>query len=407
MPVARRKWAAFAVVAVVTGLLAPSVRAATTLTVQLSAEVPKGFSARMYAPLENGIPTINIHKDDIVNFMGGAAILPVGTGPHEFFSENGGGLDEPIGLIASDPDADLTEPFPSDAPYKFNPLFFEVIACGGTEDDPCTFDGSGPFFNPGDREVFGGNTFVQITAQPGDVLWAVSIYAPSRYTTMKINVVPGGEDATTQAEIDAAYEELHALDVDTAQALDAKLSEATTRHKDKQTGKWVYDAYAGYDTGNIALFAMYPAKLTINEGDTVRWHFNQLEIEFHTATFPFNRALDIGANGFLPVCDADGDAGDGPDTFDVDFETFTCPPGSGQLELDLSRELTAEAGNGRFPGGLENSGLRGMVVPTAPDLPGGGAAWDVKFTKASGAKGYKYLCAVHGSQMSGKVVVKS
>lgn len=404
---ARRRWAALAVVAVVTGLLAPSARAATTLTVQIGADVPKGFSSRMYAPQVNGISTIKIHMDDIVNLKGGAGILPVGTGPHEFYSDNGGGLDEPFGFFASDPDADLTDPFPSDAPYKINPILTQVVNCGATEDDPCVYDGTGGIFNPGDRFPFDGNTFVQIAAQPGDVFWAVTLYAPNRHNVMKIMVVPGGEDTTTQAEIDAAYEHMRAVDVDTAQALDAKLSKTATKHKDKQTGNWVYDAYAGYDTGVIALFAMYPAKIALNEGDTVRWHFDQLEIEIHTATFPFNEGLRIAGEGFLPVCDPDGDAGAGPDSFDVDFETFTCPPGSGDLELDLSRELTAQAGNGKFPGGIESSGVRGLMVPSAPDLPGGGDPWDVKFTKASGKKGYKYLCAVHGSEMSGKIVVKS
>jgi plastocyanin len=151
---------------------------------------------------------------------------------------------------------------------------------------------------------------------------------------------------------------------------------------------------------------MYPEKIKLDKGDTVRWHFDDLVNDFHTVTMPYKKALDISNNGFLPVCDPDGD-GDGPDTFDVDFETFTCPPASGDLELDLTRDLTAQSGNGKFGGnGLESSGLKFSELPSAPGLAGGGESWDVKFTEKSNDEGYRYICAVHGKFMSGWVVVK-
>jgi hypothetical protein len=400
----KSKVAALAVMGLVAGLLIPPARAGAPLTIELGADVPKGFSARVYAPPVDGVPSIQVHKGDVVNLYNGMALLPVGLGPYEWYSEQGGGIDRPASFVETDPDPDVADPFESEADVKFNDSFFENVTCGDTAADPCVFDGSNAPLNPGDREQYDFNFFVQIDAEPGETIWGVTGYAPSKDLSLRIDVVPDGDAVTTQAQVDDAYTRLHERDVDTALALDAKLIKKATSHK--VGSRRVWDAYVGYDTDVIALFAMYPKKIKLAKGDTVRFHFDQLNIEFHSAVFPVDRALDVAANGFMPVCDPDGDAGPANDNFTVDFETFTCEPGTGNLEIDLTTLMTAEAGNGSFNGNdFENSGLRSQNLPSAPGLAGGGEPWDLKFTKKSNNKGFEYICGFHGREMKGFVVV--
>jgi plastocyanin len=388
--------------------------AAETFTVQLGLGVPKGFSARALAPREGTTATINIHKGDTVNLVGGANLLPVGQGPLAWKADYATDLDDPFAPFFSDPDADLTEPFPTDAPYKFGPAFIGAPApCGDDATSQCVFDGSNS--NPvtgtlaaGDRSGSDGNWFVRIDANPGQTIWAAPSFGPVNIkTTLRIQVVANNETATTQTAIDAAKAELTTLERDTARALDAKMRRTSTKHKTK-SGTVVWDAFAGVDTQTIALLAMYPANLVIHKGDKVRWHFSALQVEDHTVTFPFGYAAGengLANNGVVPVCDPDGDGGEGPDTFTVDFETFECADPTDELELDLTRELVSKSGDGKFPGGKEHSGVRGSNIPETPDTPPNDAPYDLKFTKKN-LDGYKYACAIHGGFMKGFVTVK-
>lgn len=385
-------------------------QATADYTVEMGFEVPHGFSSRTLAPIDHGTPTLNVAKNAVIDLFGGAALLPEGTGPLEWHSENTQELDSPFGFILSDPDADLEEPFPTDAPYKFNAGLDTPTdsTCGSTADAPCEFDGTSFLWGgnrftgaPGDPE---GHFFVEITANPNTTLWATSPFGVNRLATLKINVVSTGVD--TQTFVDDAAADIRTTETDAASALHAKLSKASTSHK--VGGKRVWDAYAGYDTDTFALLDFYPTKLVIKKGDKVRWHFSQLTIEQHGLAFPLDSAKNIAANeAFIPVCDPDGDSGEGPDTNTVDFETFSCP--SGTLELDMGRVFTAESGDGKFPGGatkVETSGFRGHNIPSAPGLAGGTNPWDLVFTKTSSAKGYKYICTFHGGFMNAYVVVR-
>jgi plastocyanin len=70
--------------------------------------------------------------------------------------------------------------------------------------------------------------------------------------------------------------------------------------------------------------------------------------------------------------------------------------------------LTDVQGDGKFPGGrksFEGSGIRGADVPTGRGIAGGKSSYDLKFTKASSDKGYRYPCTIHGSFMDGRIVV--
>ena len=383
-----------------------------TFTVKMGLGVPKGFSMRVLAPTVGKTATIRIHEGDTVNFKGGAILLPVGQGPQAWKADYATDLDSPFGNFASDPDPDLTAPFPTNAAYKFGLGFIgQGVECGADQASQCEYDGSDN--NPvegilygGDRFEFGNNQFVQINAEPGETIWAMSGFgAVNNKTTLRIQVVPPGDDTTTQAAIDAAKHELADLEKDTAVALDEKLRKETSKHT-TQNGTTVWDAYAGFDTATIALIAMYPTKLVVEKGDKVRWHFSQLQTEDHTVTFPFDHAKDLANNGVVPVCDPDGGGGEGPDTFTVDFETISCTKGDGELELDLTNTMVKRAGDGEFPGGKEHSGVRGSNIPEAPLFPPTEASYDLKFTDTSSTEGYRYACAIHGGFMDGFVIVK-
>lgn len=405
----RRKLALLtAVSAVVMGIpVVANAQATADLNLELGFDVPHGFSGRPLVPLDHGVPTVDVTSGMVIDLFGGAVILPEGTGPMEWHSENTQELDAPYGLIASDPDPDLQEPFPSDAPYKFNASAIDTptdATCGSTADDPCDIDGAS-FFNGGDRFASAeGHFFVRITATPNTTIWASTPFAFNRLVCLRIRVVANG--ANTQAEIDAAGAVIRARESDTALALHEKLSKSSTSHM--VNGHRVWDAYAGYDTDTFALLDFYPTRLKIHKGDKVRWHFDSLGLEQHGLAFPLDEAKNIASNeAFIPVCDPDGDAGEGPDTFTVDFETFSCP--SGVLELDLGRGFTAEKGDGKFPGGpkkIESSGFRGRNIPTAPGIAGGTDPWDLIFTKTTDSTGYKYICTFHGGFMNAYVVVR-
>jgi plastocyanin len=386
-------------------------QATADYTVEMGFGVPHGFSTRVLAPIDHGVPTLNVAMDDVIDLVGGTTLLPEGTGPIEWHSDNTQELDSPFGLLLSDPDADLQEPFPSDAPYKLNVAGLDIptdATCGATADAPCEIDGSS-LFSGGNRfegpGAADGHFFVQMTASPGTTLWATSAFSVNRLSALKINVVATGVD--TQAFVDEAAAAIRARERDAASALHAKLSKASTSHK--VGGKRVWDAYAGYDTDTFALLDFYPTRLVIKKGDKVRWHFSNLTVEQHGIAYPLSAAKDIVSNeAFIPVCDPDGDSGEGPDTFTVDFETFTCP--SGELELDMGRGLTAESGDGKYPGGaqnIENSGFRGPNIPSAPGLAGGTDPWDLTFTKTSSDRGFKYICTFHGGFMNAFVVVRA
>jgi plastocyanin len=392
-----------------------SASAATTYTVQMFVGIPKGFSLRVMAPMTGKAPTVQIHKGDTINLVGGATLLPVGLGPLDWRANYASDVDQPWGPVLTDPDADLTDPFPTVAPLKFGPAFFGISSddCGGDLASQCVFDGSdsdpvtGPLVG-GDREPYDNNMFVRIDANPGETLWATQMFGPSSFkTVLRIQVIPNGDTATTQDQIDSAKTTLRALERDTAAALDAKLRRTSTKHK-LPSGVTVWDAFAGYDTQTFTLLQMYPAKLVVHKGDKVRWHFAQDDVDDHSVTFPFSYAAGnngIGATGVVPVCDPDGDNSDGPDEFTVDFDTFQCPNPGDELELDLQAVFLKKTGDGKYPGGKEHSGIRGGNLPETVFTPPTDGPYDLRFTKAK-LKGYRYACAIHGGFMDGFVVVK-
>ncbi len=379
------------------------------ITVQSGASLGRkipAFSARMFAPVVDRTPTIQVHHADIVHIKGFMLLLPAGMEPATWREQTATGLDSPYGVFSSDPDPDLPG---VNAPTKANLLAFgEPQSCGTSVEDACFFDGSDQdpvtgVLNPSDTV---DEFFIDITADPGTVIWATPLFTSNQPTTLKIEVVEEGAPTTTQAEVDAAKSSLRSQDRADARELMQTLSRVD---RERQGNHWVYQAYAGYDTDVLAFLTMFPKKLTVRKGDVVEWNLASLNLEPHTATFPFKKALNVANSSFVPACDPDGDDGTGQDVEgDFSSEVPQCPEGA-EVELDLTRQFTAEIGDGAFPGGprrYESSGLRGSWVPSAPGLAGGIDPWSLRFTKASSDKGYKYLCLLHGRFMSGKVVVK-
>lgn len=345
----RRYLASLGALVLLTSLIAvQSARAATTYTVRFGAGVPKGFTARVFAPPVDRVPTIRVLRGDIIDLFGAQIVLPVGVGPLAWWAENVDGNNRPLSAIKSDPDADLPG---VEADYKFNFQLFmgNATDCGAGADAPCTYNGTGDILNGGDRfETADGHFFVEITANPGDTLYAINPFSVNKRTILRIEVVADPTAVTTQAAIDAARTRLLARDRDEAVALDAKLSQTTTRHRDPKTGKMVYDAYAGFDTETIVLFAMYPRTLTVRRGDKVRWHFDVLQNDAHTATFPVKAGVNIARNAFRPACDPDGDDAPGPDVA-PDFQSDPPCPAGAEPEFDLANNLTSKTGRRQVP----------------------------------------------------------
>ncbi len=85
----------------------------------------------------------------------------------------------------------------------------------------------------------------------------------------------------------------------------------------------------------------------------------------------------------------------------------TCPEGA-QLEFDLDPREVNMVGNGVLTGGrdLEGSGARtGQLLQHSESLFDE-SPWELKFNERSPDGGWKYMCTIHGSLMSGSVVVR-
>ena len=80
---------------------------------------------------------------------------------------------------------------------------------------------------------------------------------------------------------------------------------------------------------------------------------------------------------------------------------FRTIPGLQNAEFAIRSIGILTQGSHKFFGkktGLRSSGVRGPDgLTTAP--------YDLKFTKLSPKKGFRYACAVHGAMMSGRVIV--
>jgi len=396
-----RRVAALASVALLAGALVGT--GAGTAKAQAELNVLNGFplfEAAQGAPADGMrfyAPELNVHQGDTINFQWAgfhtATALPVGEDADAWVAANSSQFGQEYFVLAEDPDDTGLDPGSSAAKpaVKLNNAvaFPSNPTCGSTA-TPCPYDGNAVVSSglplAEDAESFS----MSVDATPNSSFWVICLLHPNMH--LKVNVVPGGEAVTTQAEVDAYAEATIASDGAEAAALHTKLSKPK-----KKNGVW--QAFGGVDGDGFGLLGMYPKRLKIRKGDRVRWHFDRLPFEQHTVTFPRKRALSILENDFLPACDPDGDEGEGPDTEPENPDTICNDPS--QIEIELQPRSIYAYGNGKITSNtdFESSGVRGEFGLSTD-------SYTLKFKKKSPKKGFKYICMLHGGFMGGRVDVK-
>jgi len=354
-------------------------------------------------------PSLRVHEGDVVTFdiqgFHTATFLPRPTDLFDWAARNAGGVGKPWSLWGPEADDTAIDPGGSTSTPSIkvnNKAFFPSHSgCGESASNPCGYDGSA-YVNSGVPSPAAPPAFsVRIDAAPdaNNPIWVVCLVHPHMF--IRIIVVPDDAATTTQTEIDADEAAKIALDQEWAQATDAEMLKSKSSHVNS-SGQRVSDVYAGVDNHWATLYGFYPKKIAVRKGQTVRFHFTEGIYEVHTATFPIEDGFELFDETFVPLCDPDGDSGAGPDT-PADEEGPPCGGDLSKVELDAPPMMFYPQGDGTFGGtDYENSGLRGAVgFAAAPRND----PWDLKFTKAS-AKGYRYLCVIHGAMMSGRVIVK-
>jgi len=342
--------------------------------------------------LRFGAPdTISVHRGDTLtfNFEGfhTATLIPAGIGADDWRLDHTGPGGEHA-VLQSDTD----DPQPA---FEINKavLFPSPPGCGATS-APCSYKGTS-VVNSG--VPLASPTFsVTVDAAPGTTFWVLCIIHATMQ--MRVTVVPESSATTTQAQLDATESAVNAQQREEAAAVIKRL-QRQTRHR-TAGGRLVWDAYAGYDGDGWALNAMFPTTLRINKGDRVRWHFAQLLGNLHTVTFPRSTALDLARTDFAGQnvrCESPG----GDTAPDAPPPTF-CSSGAQNVEFEIRAIGVLPQGGQKYLGtktGLRSSGVRGPDgLSTRP--------YDLKFTRTSPPKGFRYACALHGAMMSGTVIVR-
>ncbi len=411
-----RKLAVICVLSIAGAFAAPSPAAVATHDATLTVQVGGHFGVGANCDQETSkgcrdgesmrfqSPNLRVHRGDTLTFdfhgFHTATFLPANTDLFHWIQSNTPGTGNPFSIFVPDPDDTPLDNGDAGRPsVKVNNAvqFPTDPSCGGS-DNPCSYDGA--LLNSGfpQGEGPGPVTFsVEVNANEGDVIWILCLIHPHMF--MKVTVVGDNAPTSAQADIDAARDANLAADMDWAAAQDAALIDKQRSHV-TAAGKRVYDVYAGVDNHRTSLNAMYPRTTRVPKGATVRFHFDELIYEHHTATMSFREGLERGREMFSPWCDPDADSGAGPDE-PLDEEGPPCGGDFSKFEVDVPSPLWNVSGNGVFTGDddFENSGVRGGLQLSL-------ASFDVKFAKPSEGKGWRYFCEIHGPFMSGRVKVR-
>ncbi|MDQ3981961.1 MAG: hypothetical protein M3271_04695 [Actinomycetota bacterium] len=390
------------VVALAAGVLsvAPTASAGHgTVAIQVGASLPgsPGESMRFLGP-----KSITVHQGDRISFdfhgFHTATLLPAGVGADEWLEDNAEGTG-PYSFIARDPD---------DGPNAYKDNFGFIVtpsdpSCGGSGERPCDYTG-GEVVNSGAPQGPDESLFTAtVNARPGSSFWVVCLIHHRMRLRVKVSTDP--TEATPQTEINQARDAQIAQDTDLARAAHAKYNVRRSSHR-TESGRRVWDAWAGVDIGHVALLAFYPKRLVVGEGETVRWRFDHLMYEDHTVSMPVPAVF--GINFDRPMCDPDGDAGTQEDTPAEEHEEGppTCPEGS-ELEIDIEDEFWSGVGNGALTGrnDVEHSGIRGAQAADISPPAAGTGPFDVRFTDPTGKNPVEFICFIHGN-MVGNVHVR-
>ncbi|MGH2806884.1 MAG: hypothetical protein ACRDKT_06385 [Actinomycetota bacterium] len=394
-----KKMAAIAVTALIAGLLIPATSATAqeeALTVFVSSpwavgpncnqETGQGCtfgeSMRFMGP-----NTVNVHDGQVVTFefhgFHTATLLPPNTDVQGFIDSQVKPFGAPFGLVAADPDEGAT------GLKANNAVAFPSDPTCGTVALPCPTGGPDPVNSglPFDPTA----TFsVEINGQPGDTIWVICLLHP--HMRMRFSVVGNNSPATTPAEIATAAANQHAADEEWGGAANARYNSRRTSHTGAD-GVKVWDAWAGVDNHHATLYGIYPKRLPVEQGDRVRYHFDNLTYEDHTATTRNATTLDQANSIFAPECDPDGDNGSDPDNPpDLPAPPFCANPT--QLELSFPFALAGVQGNGVVvnQADVEGSGLRGANAPVPPTA--GESPYTLRFGRAAD-KPIVMFCQLH------------
>ena len=401
------------VVASAAALVVPSLPAAASHNAALTVQVGGHFAVGANCNLETfrgcqdaesmrfHSPNLRVHNGDTLTFdlqgFHTATFLPANTDLFQWIQGNTPGISSPYSVLVPDPDDTSRDGGASDRPStKANPaVAFPTDASCGSTDNPCAYNRT--LLNSGVPQGEGPATFsAQVNGNVGDSIWVICLIHPHMF--FRLTVVANDAATSTQGEIDGARAANLAADEEWAESQHEKLINQQSSHV-TSSGQRVYDVYVGVDNHRTSINAMYPRVATVPKGATVRFNFNELIYEQHTATMSFREGLERGQDFLAPWCDPDGDSGSAAD--DPPGEGPPCGGDVSKLEFDASSPLFNVAGDGVFTGNddYENSGVRGgLQFSLAP--------WDMRFTTASSKKGWKYFCVVHGAGMSGRIKVK-
>jgi plastocyanin len=394
---ARRSISILAVLAVLGGMavVAPSSSAnhAGTYDIQIGTrrlpDIRTGASMRFFPS------RISVHEGDSLHFTSGAfhtaTLLPAGEGAEDWVDDNASGQDDPFSVFVNDPDDGAGA-----LKQNVDALVSNRTDCGMFGDgSPCDFDGTSVLNSGANLE--GPFDFTAVVNVPaGEFFWVVCLIHPQM--RMKVTVVPDTDPTTEQADIDAQKANQIARDNDWAVATDRRL-ERQTSHR-TASGRTVRDVFQGFDNQFAALSETYPKRLNIRRGQRVRFRFDNLKYETHSATFPLSNRWFEQIETFNFVCDPDGDGVGGTDTPADPASPNPCPDPS-QIEVDFERRSAQGAGNGVVSNrvGLENSGVRGDATQRFE-------SFDVRFTRRSGRNPFVFFCFFHGGSMFTRIRVR-
>ncbi len=358
---------------------APAQAATTqTLTVRVGQDLSAGAKNRA-ADLMRFLPgQLLVHQGDSLKFVGSfhtATALPVGTPVNRWIAANTRPGRRYAFVAADEPGR-----------FQLNP---NVIYPSGCAPGNCRYDGH-HLVNSGLLGVVVPSATMTVNARVGSVFWVICLVHPEM--RLQVLVVPGRVRTPTQANLDAAARAATAYGSARATELWNALNAHPVSHL-RSDGTRVWEAYAGYDVPGIQLLGMFPQTLRIHRGDLVRWHFTHLRFDPHSVVFPAPTA-DVISTGPPPQCERNS-GGDVPAN-----PNFTCPPGShGPIEIELDTRLLVGGGASAVTttSTYANSGARGAFVPNR-------SPYVLRFPVASPV-GFAYACGVHGTMMSGVVMV--
>jgi plastocyanin len=350
---------------------------------------------------------LTVEPGDVLHFTAAgthtATLLPTGQSATEWL-EAYADDDGTWSYFLRDPDDG-----PKAMKLNTNVVFPSRDDCGIPE-LPCQFDGTG---DPSDEGVL--NSGAGSPSVPTDFSVAVNVEAGQTFTivnlinpsmTMDVNVTSETAEASDPVEVEQEVSAQQAVDGAKASSLHSNYVNKKVKKVEKKrikgklkVVKVTWSAWAGVDSGVIALRTMYPAKLNISKNHFVKWDFSKLIYRGNSVTFP--HVQGSATAGALPTlrCDPDGDEGTEPDT-GAGAESPYCED-ERMLELDIPLGVVKGGGDKKYAGGadFENSAVRGSDFSLTK------SAYTLKFTKASPKAGFKYTSST-ASFALGKVVVK-